>query len=401
MKEKIIFDTIIVGAGPAGLFTACHLSNDNSVLILERNPRPGVKLLLSGGGQCNLTNSVDPEEFPSHYYEARNWVKPALLNYTSHHLQEFFASNAVTLMTREDGKVFPTSLKAEDILTALLKEAEEQCQIIYDENVLHITLEEDLFQIRTARNLYTSRNVVIATGGFTYPYTGSDGNGYRLGRELGHTVSAVTGGLTPLICEDEKVRELSGVLIEKVVIKADKHKVQGNLLFTHKGLSGTSILNLSHYIPESMVISVDYLPELSFEATVSLLNKVTNNNRKLLNSLHETGLPESLLYVLLYGILINHAKVSNQLSKKEILKIAEVLKMHKLSVINENNRNSSMVSVGGISLKEVNSKTMESRIVPKLYFAGEILDVDGEAGGFNLQFAFSSGYSAAKAILRR
>ena len=408
MKKQII----IIGAGPAGFFTAIHAaSKNNKVIILEKNSEPGKKLLMSGSGQCNLTHSGEVEKLLNHYGDAERFLLGPLYSFSNNDLLNFFRERGIDFITTDDGKIFPASFNARDILDTLLKEASKQeVEIKYNTPVKDIEFirAENKFLIRSAENKYRADIVVLATGGNSYQTTGSTGDGYKLAAKFGHEIIEPKPALVSVNINNYQFKDLAGISLDNLMISLWRNerlikKWQGDLLFTHKGLSGPGILNYSRYIKTEDIIKLR-LVDIKNEAKLDkkLIDLIDKKGQRLFkNLIKELGLPERLGLKLMKLAEIPEKKQSAQLSKTERKMIGALLYGLPLKVEKLDNFKEAMVTAGGISLNEINPGTMESEKRPGLFAVGELLDIDGDTGGYNLQFAFSSGYLAGQEINQR
>lgn len=425
-----IYDCIIVGAGASGLFCAAvsggKLQNGDlqNRLILEKTKRLGTKLLMSGGGQCNITHSGSMKDFPACYGENGKKVRSCLYKYNNQHLVDFLRQNGIPTITREDGKIFPRSMKAEDIRAMLIKKAAQNgFQIRCDAEVSAIKMLDNapstnqnpiLWQVETSAGQFQTRNLIIAAGGCSYPVTGSDGSILQvLKRDLAMEIITPRPALTPIYVENYPYAEESGIAFlqaelqiwsrpintkmegkteENPPVKSLDYKkirqICGPLLLTHENFSGPLILNFSKYIKKNDRIVINYLyPCKKEEVLEKILLAQKNSKMQLTNLLaKELNLPKSFV-----------AAVIAQTGEKPKA-IAEKLTADTFTVVGPGSFKKAMATAGGVSLSEINPKTMEVKSYPGLYVIGETLDVDGETGGYNLQFAYASACAAADAI---
>jgi hypothetical protein len=401
-----IADLVVVGGGPAGLFCAVRAAGrGRRVLLLEKMPSPGRKLLLSGSGQCNLTHDGDISSFLSRYGDHGAFLKPALLNFGNQDLISFFTDRGLRFETEPGGKVFPASRKATDILGVLLKEAAAgTIEIRTGEPVLDISKPDDRFSIRTGHGLYRTDRVVIATGGITYPQTGSTGDGYEFARRLGHAVTDTGPALAAIEGAENRFSDLAGISFVNAAVSLhrDSRKIGqhvGDILFTHIGLSGPGILDFSRFIRPGDLLRISFLPGLDARtAKEDLLQRIAaSGNRRVRTVLSSLGLPDRFAGILLRLAGLTPDLTGAHLSREARTALIELLTACPFPVERLAGLRDAMVTRGGVSLQEVNPKTMESRLIPGLFFIGEVLDIDGDTGGYNLQAAFSTGALAAKA----
>ncbi|MFW5993840.1 MAG: NAD(P)/FAD-dependent oxidoreductase [Halanaerobiaceae bacterium] len=403
---------IIIGAGPAGLFTAIHAaSKNNQVIILEKNPEAGRKLLITGAGQCNLTHSGKVEDLLNHYGEAERFLLGPLYSFSNEDLLDFFRQRGLEFITTSEGKVFPASFKARDILNILLAEAKNQnVEIRYNTpaQAINFIAEDNNFLIKTAKSQYQADLVVLATGGNSYQNTGSTGDGYQLAAKLGHQIIKPGPALVPVYIKNYQFKELAGISLDNVMISLWREnklvrRWQGDLLFTHQGLSGPGILNNSRYIKPGDLLKLRLL-DFKNEARLDqkLIDLIDKKGQSLFKNLIKSlGIPERLGLKLLKLARIPSDKQAAQLSRAERKSFGELLYELPLRVERRGSFNEAMVTAGGINLDEINSETMESELKPGLFAVGELLNIDGDTGGYNLQFAFSSGFLAGREINRR
>ena len=403
-------DVVIIGAGPAGLFCAIHAAKAGSrVIVLEKNKTPGAKLLLSGTGQCNLTHDGDIRQFVSHYGSHGRFIRPALMSFTNTSLAEFFISRGLPMMTEENGKVFPRTRCSEDVLAVLVEECKKQgVDIRYSEQATGIVRNGRSFTVTTDKAEYASSVLAITTGGASFPKCGTTGDGYRLASALGQPVTDIGPALTPLIIRPFPFADLSGMSFESLRFSVwrDGKKAgsySGDVLFTHNGLSGPGILDASRSIRPGDEIRLSFVGPLRRDEFAAEIKERASENPgwHVGTILAKYPVPERLNRVLLRlsGIpdRLTCAHFSAEMRSRLIASCTEF----PLVVTALGDFDIAMATRGGIALEPVSPKTMESKVVPGLFFAGEVLDIDGDTGGYNLQAAFSTGYLAAQGIRKR
>lgn len=402
---KTDFKNIIIGAGPAGMFFGSNIKG--KTLLLEKNDIMGKKLLLSGAGQCNFTHGGEISDFLNCFGKNGLFLKPGFYNFDNKKSIEFFKNNKIESIEREDGKVFPISLKAIDIRDALLKKIEENnVKIEYNKIVVDVSYNKELkfFIVKTKDKKYTTLNLIIATGGNSYQHTGSTGEGYLFAKKLGHSIEEISPCLVPINVLDYDFCELSGMSFRNIEVNLyrDNKKIQSNkddLLFTHKNLSGPVILNISRYVKANDVLKINFVGKNSLELKEIIISEKNTSGKKLLRILlKELKLQKRFVEFIIENSKINIDKNLSDLNKKEINNIISTLTEYKLIVKSLGGYNIAMATSGGVSLKEINRKTMQSKLVDGLYFIGEVLDIDGNTGGYNIQAAFSTAFLAAKNI---
>ncbi len=400
-------DVVVIGAGPAGLFCAIHASYSGlRVLLLEKNPDPGVKLLLSGSGQCNITHTGEIRDFLSHYGEHGKQVKPVLFGFTNQDLIGFFCKRGLAMIAEENGKVFPETHRSADVLAVLMKECRERDVDLHcSEPVTGVTRNTDGFEITTSKTTYRSPALVIATGEASYPKTGSTGDGYRISASLGQPLAEIAPALTPLLVRKYPFFALSGMSFECMqfsIWRAGKKVADrtGDVLFTHLGLSGPGILDASRDIHHDDVIKLSFVGNLKREEFAADLAQRLGKNRswQISTLLAAYPIPERLNRKLLILSGIPEDLKGSHFSAEQRSRLITNCTQFPLTVEAPGGFNVAMVTRGGVALDSLNLKTLESKVIPNLYFAGEVLDIDGDTGGYNLQAAFSTGFLVGRSI---
>lgn len=396
----------VIGGGAAGMMAAGTASMYGaSVTIFESTDRLGKKLAITGKGRCNVTNNCQREEFLENVTKNHRFLYAALSEFSTEDTITLFESLGVKLKTERGRRVFPESDKAKDIVDALRKYAE--CAEIKYQKVLSIKKEDDKFAIKTAKDEYSFDKVIIATGGKSYPLTGSDGSGYKLAMKLGHSVTDLIPSLIPLTSKSYLCEEMQGLSLKnvKISIKDEAEKIIytdfGEMMFAHFGVTGPVILSASAHIRNydisSLRLCIDLKPALD-EKTLDarlLSDFAKNSNKDLINSLGEL-LPSKMIAPFIELSGIDPRKKVNAITKEERRIILNTFKSFEIPLSGYRPIEEAIITSGGVEVKEITPKTMESRLVDGLYFAGEIIDVDAYTGGYNLQIAFSTGYVAGK-----
>ncbi len=392
----MIYDVIIIGAGPAGLFAAANIKN-KKVLIIEKNKTPGRKLLLSGSGQCNYTNNCEISEFLKKYGEKGRFIKTALYNFTNHDLINFFKDNRLNSTIREDNKVFPHSFKAIDVLNVLI-DCLGLTEMLINTAVDKVSYDENskLFFIKTDTASYACHNLIIATGGKSYPNTGSTGDGFKFAESLGHSIVEPKPALTPVYVKSYQFSELSGISFENIKISLFKNNKKakeftGDFLFTHVNISGPVIINNSRYMEAGDIIKINFT---SFhnedEFRIYFENLIASSKSNIKAALKELNFPKRFVDKILQICNVDENLSCSQLNKNSRKSLIEMFSAHPMEIKKLGDYHIAMVTKGGVSTDEINPKTMESKKIPCLYFPGEVLDYDGDTGGFNIQAAFST-----------
>ena len=396
------FDVIIVGGGPAGLFAAIMCAEKKQrIAILEKNKSCGRKLLMAGAGKCNITQAGDIHHFLTCYGPNAKFLKHALLSFQNEDLLKFFRKRGLEFMTTEKGKVFPKSLKSQDVLNVLLDECRRRkIEIHYETPV-----EEETFYLNTPHGTYQSKVVVVATGGLSYPHTGSTGDGLIWAKSLGHKIIPTKPALTPLKIKNYELVDMSGTSFEDLsyTLWRGGKKIgtyQGDFLLTHTGVSGPGIINNSRFMQSGDVIKCNFVGAESIDEFRSQLTKKLNQGGKTLvkTIVRELNLTKRFADKILELCSIDSELKCAELNKATRQKLLTTLTEYEMEVKELGGYHVAMVTTGGVSLKDIKPKTMESKKVSNLYFVGEVTDIDGDTGGYNIQAAMSMGYIAAQAI---
>lgn len=402
-------NVVIIGGGAAGLMAAItSAEKGNKVTLIEKNAKVGRKLMITGKGRCNVCNNCDIDTLINNIPKNAKFLYSAFSTLSPKELMEFFESKKVPLKTERGNRVFPVSDKAVDIVDALYNAVTRSGAKIINstaENI--ITSENKVIGLKLQNgDILSADNVILATGGMSYPVTGSTGDGYKMANELGHTVTELKPSLVPLEIHEGFCTRLSGLSLKNVTLsvfedgkKKPLFSELGEMLFTHFGISGPLVLSASSHIrymgKKQYIAFVDLKPALTKE---QLDNRILRDfseeqNKNFANSLDKL-LPKSLIPVIVKLSGIDGSLKVNQITKPERLKLIDIIKALPLHITGFRPIEEAIITSGGISVKEIDPKTMESKLVSGLYFAGEIIDVDAYTGGFNLQIAFSTGYTA-------
>lgn len=381
------YNVIIIGGGAAGLFCAAATKINNG-LILEKSSAPGRKLLMAGSGQCNLTHGGDIKDFINHYGENGKKVRSPLYKVSNLKMMEFFESNGIPLIERDDGKVFPESMKAANVLNLLMHLASQNgWKLKTDCPAESIKLQEDGSFLVNGR--HEADKLIVACGGCSIPSTGSDGSIFPILERLGLEVVVPAPALVPLTVQEYPYSELSGISFKNAMITVDGHKRIDDILFTHTNFSGPGILNLSRYAKPGSTLIINYLGK------EEKLQAPSNEKRQVQHWLADSyWLPKRFVETVLARAGVDPKTAANQLTKKQKQAISGILMRDIFSISGTTGFKQAMVTRGGVALNEIDTKTFESKKIPGLHIIGETLDVDGDTGGYNLQFAFSSGVLA-------
>ena len=401
------FDGIVVGGGPAGMFAAIMAARQGKrVLLLERNDRLGKKLLITGKGRCNVTNDCPDTEVLQNVPRNGRFLFSAMAACPPKTVMDFFESCGCTLKTERGNRVFPVSDKSQSVLDALQKELRNAGVTVKTARVRKILTQNDAVTgVKTEKEEIQSDWVILATGGLSYPTTGSTGDGYKMAQELGHTVTPCEGSLVPLETAGEDCLNMQGLSLRNVGVKLlnEKGKVLykdfGEMLFTHFGVSGPTVLSASAHMKGNCRLVIDLKPALEeskLDARI-LRDLETYKNRSMENALTDL-LPRSMIPVVLRRLGIDPGMQANAFTKVQRRSLVELLKGFSLEITGKRPVAEAIITSGGIKVSEIDPKTMESKLVAGLYFAGEIIDCDAYTGGFNLQIAWATAYAAAMAV---
>ena len=406
---------IVVGGGPAGMMSAITAAeNGNEVLIIEKNSTFGKKLLITGKGRCNITSSLYMSDFIKNTPGNGMFLYSAFQNYTNTDIIEFLRKQGLEVKEERGNRIFPVTDKSIDVLNCFEKRIKE-LNIKY---MLNTTVEKILIKnyevlgLRTNREIIKAEKIILATGGKSYPLTGSTGDGYRIASELGHKITPIRPSLVPLeIYEKEECKKLQGLSLKNVKIKIEEDKKViyedfGEMLFTHFGISGPTILSGSAHLVryknideklknKNIKLSIDLKPALTEEQLDDRILRDFKEfkNKQFKHSLDKL-LPQKMISVIIEQSKIEPEKRVNEVTKEERKRLITLLKNFEITIKGFRPVEEAIITSGGINIKEINPKTMESKLIKGLYFAGEIIDVDAYTGGFNLQIAYSTGYTA-------
>lgn len=406
---------IVIGGGAAGLMAATVAGERGfNVTVLERNERPARKVMITGKGRCNVTNDTDVNGLVSAVTNIKSgrFLYSSFSAFSAADTKEFFRSRGVPLKTERGNRVFPQSDKSVDIVDVLVEAAKNKGARFITERVTELEINEGVVTgvITESGKTYNADAVIVATGGLSYPLTGSTGDGYSLAKQAGHTVTELSPSLVPVVVKEGWCSKLQGLSLKNISVKVQKNGSQksiysdfGELMFTHYGLSGPVILSASAYIREpeknEYKIIIDLKPALDEEKLGKriLRDFSANSNKDFINSLSEL-LPKKMIPVIVNLSGIEPSLKVNQITKEQRIKLVKLLKNLTLTVEKFRPIEEAIITKGGVKLSEIDPKTMKSKLVDRLYFAGEVLDVDAFTGGFNLQIAFSTGFVAGKNI---
>jgi len=400
------YDLIIVGAGSAGLLAAISAKRfSKNILIIEKNKSAGKKLKLTGNGRCNLTNVASINTFIE-AFNNKKFLYPSFNNFFSNDIIKLLENNNIYCIKEADGKIFPKNHNANDLVNALLNELKD-INILYNQNLIEVLIKNNQIEgVKTNNNIYFSNKLIIATGGASYPDTGSDASNFEIIKKTKHKITKIMPALVGL--EASSSKQLQGISLNNIDFKIivdnkKKYKVTGSVLFTHYGISGPLVIDYSAFCIEAILnkkkvlINLDLLKDFkNHELEIKINQLLKQHSKKLVVNVLSQLLPYKLIKVILLKLNIDlNAK---ELTKAEKNKLIHLIKNFDIEIYGSRGFNEAMLTRGGVLLDELNPKTLESKIIQGLYFAGEVLDIDAKSGGYNLQAAFSSGWLAGQCI---
>ena len=402
-------DVLVIGGGAAGMMAAITAARaGKSVILLEKNDRLGKKLLITGKGRCNVTNDCTADEVLKNTPRNGKFLFSAMAAFPPEQAMRFFEDAGCALKTERGNRVFPTTDRSQTVLEALQRELKNSGVIVKTARVLSVERDETgVIGAATNSGFFEARNVILATGGASYPTTGSTGDGYKFAKSLGHTIVEPQGSLVPLETAGTDAPDMQGLALKNVAVKLLNPKGKavykdfGEMLFTHFGISGPTVLSASAHIGkgDGWKLSIDLKPALEEHKLDDriLRDLEMYQNRSMENALTDL-LPRSMIPVVLRRIGVEGSLQANSFTKQNRRALVELLKNFTLEITGKRPVAEAIITSGGVKCGEIDPKTMESKKVPGLYFAGEIIDCDAYTGGFNLQIAWATGVAAGKAV---
>lgn len=411
----MIYDIAIIGAGPAGLMAGITASELGAkVILIEKNERPGLKLLSTGGSRCNITNAIfDPKELAEKYGVNGKFLISGFNNFGVKETLDFFSNLGLATKIEKDNQVFPESNRSTEVLKLLLDSFKRNGgELLTNNSVRNIVIENNLIKsifLNSNREIKAS-NYIIATGGRSYPATGSTGDAYLWLKKAGHNIVTPQPALSPLIIKENSIKKLEGLSLDDInlTLLNDGKKIKslkGDIVFTSKGVSGPAALNLSRYVTgttEKLTLVIDFLPNYSVEELDNHLRDLLNNHGTKIFKNILTGLvPPKLQYLISEIVGIPTDKKVSIISREERQKLVSFLKDLRLKVQSIGGFDKAIITKGGVSLNEINPKNMQSKIISNLFLAGELVDLDGPSGGYNLQICWTTGYLAGQGAVKK
>lgn len=410
------WDVIVVGAGAAGLLAATRAAEGGGrTLLLEKNRQPGIKILMSGGTRCNITHDTDRRGIIEAFGKPGRFLHSALAALGPRELISMIEAEGVATKVEETGKIFPVSNQAADVLEALMQRLRRSgAMLALNDHLIRLERTSQGFQLFTAHEVLQAKRVIVTTGGKSYPGSGTTGDGYEWARALGHTITPLRPALTPIASSESWIGMLRGITIPDVAVqvveppgdnlgKSVVHaQRRGSFLFAHFGLSGPAPLDVSravsgHPNPKALILRCDFLPHLSEDQlSADLQRECAAAGKREVGSIIDRWLPHRLAESLILRVGLRADQRAAELSKSGRQQLVLAMKQQRITVTGTLGFKKAEVTAGGVSLDEVDSSTMQSKLVPHLYFAGEILDLDGPIGGYNFQAAFSTGWLAGQ-----
>ncbi len=391
----------IIGAGPAGVFAAINIKNENNeVYLLDKNNNIGEKLKITGNGRCNVTNAKYYDEFMENIIRNRNFLYSSFSRFDNFSMINFLNKEGVETIVEEDGKVFPKSSKSSEIIL-LFESLIREKRIKYLPNTTVQNIEKsDCFVVNTARKKYKFDSLIIATGGLTYPKTGSTGDGYKFAQSFGHKISKAKASLMPLYLENRLDVKALSLPNKKHILrtKEKSYEIIGDIMLTPNFITGPAALKIQALAARDQLesLSIDFFPDLTYEMLdTKLISLFERNSKKNISNVLNILLNDQLTSIVIDRLKIKRDIKASIITREQRKRILELIKDFDFKIRQKENFNNAVITSGGVDLKEINPKTMESKLVNDLYFIGEVLDIDALTGGFNLQIAFTTAYAAS------
>lgn len=400
-------DIAIIGAGPAGLMSAIYGAHKGAkTVIVDSNSTVGLKLLRTGGGRCNLTHDLSVDDFIKVYGDSGRFLRYSIHDFNGEKTREFFEKNGLKIITDDHGFCYPGTNRAGDVKRVLVDAAESlKVQFLMNSKIEHIENQRKLFILQAPKEVIVTKALIIATGGISWPQTGSNGDGYKFAQAIGHTLIKPRPALVPLKTKSKWMHKLTGLAIDKVSLKAEfqdkKFTITGPIMLTDNGIGGPAVLDFSRYITDyidgncEVTIKLDLMPDWETSKLDEKLRSLCMNNpKKEIPGILSEFLPRRFVLEMCSQFDFLRGVLSGQLIKQNRQKLVKLLKSMPVIITGTRSINEATITKGGISRDEIDDTTMMSKICPGLFFAGEVIDVDGPCGGFNLQICWSTGQVA-------
>ncbi len=403
-------DIAVIGAGPAGLMAAIYGAHKQAkTVIIDSNSTVGLKLLRTGGGRCNLTHQLNPDEFIRVFGDSGRFLRYSLHDFDANKTMDFFAKNGLKIEADEHGFCYPVTNRAGDVKRVLVNVAENMnVTFLMNSKIEHIEKQNNLFILQAPNEVIISKALIIATGGMSWPQTGSNGDGYKFAASFGHKIIPPKAALVPLKTTQKWMHRITGLSLDKVGVKAEcedkKFTIIGPMIFTDNGIGGPAVLDFSRHITDylngnnSVTIKLDLIPDWNEEkVNQRLIELCTEHPNREMPGILSEFLPRRFSIGLCEQIDFLKSTLSGRLTKADRRKLVALLKGLPVEVTSTRSINEATITKGGVSTNQVDDKTMMSKLCPGLFFAGEVIDVDGPCGGFNLQICWSTGQVAGSA----
>ena len=398
----------IIGAGASGLFAAINIDNkENEITILEKNNDIGKKILMTGNGRCNITNASFYDEFLDKIINNKMFMYSSFNNFDNYATMDFYESHGLSLVTEEENRVFPKSQKATDVVKFFEKQiVKKNIKLVTEANVTSV-IYDGTFKVMASGRDYEFDRLIIATGGCSYPGTGSSGDGYKFAKSLGHKVSKTYPSLVPIFFMDKDLNDVKALSLDEVTIniKANNsnYKQTGPVLLTKNFITGPAVLSLSALTVDKKIefLSLDLSLESTEDLDKELIVAFDNNPNKNISNVLKDFIPQQLVEIILKRSGLNSDIKANKIRREQRQDLVENIKNFSLEFDKFGSYNTAVITKGGVEVDKISPKTMESKIIPDLYFIGEVLDLDAMTGGYNLQIAFTTAKACADAINKK
>lgn len=396
----------IIGAGASGLFAAVNVkTNQNNVTILEKNPSIGKKILMTGNGRCNITNAKIYDEFLENIIRNKKFLYSSFRSHDNYASMDYFNNQGLELVIEENDRVFPKSQKASDVVKFFENQLiDKNIKLVTEAEVIDVEKEPNFFCVKTSDKTYHFDSLIVATGGLSYPSTGSTGDGYKFATSFGHNIEKTHPSLVPIFFKDKDLIDIKAINLDQATLHLRSNgkliSKSGSILLTKNFLTGPSVLELSASLIGNDIsqMYLDLVAEKENTLDDRLINYFKEGPNKSVSNILRQILTSALVDVVLSRARVKKDKKANQITKEERINIVNAIKEFKLDFDKLGGYNTAIITRGGVAVDDIDPKTMESKLVDNLYFVGEVLDIDGLTGGYNLQIAYTTAYAAAKSI---